>query len=190
MDPQKIRNGIIQVLDGLGLNLNDPNLIDTPDRVTKSFQEILQGLVDTDRQVEEILSATFPCDHREVVIAKNIECFSLCPHHLLPVHYDVVVGYMPGGDGARVVGLSKLYRLVELLAKRPVLQEQMVNDISNALMRIPGCIGAGCIAYGEHHCIKMRGVAQKSAVVVSSSLQGAFMSESMVRSEFMQLARL
>jgi GTP cyclohydrolase IA len=191
MNPQKIRNGIIQVLDGLGLDLDDPNLVDTPDRMTRAYQEICAGLlVDIDYQVEKFLESTFPCDNQQMIVATGIEVFSVCPHHFLPVRYDIKIGYLPGSQGgARALGLSKLARLAKLLAARPILQEQVVTDIVQALMRIPGCVGAGCVARGEHYCMRMRGVAQSGSIVTTSDLRGLFLEDPMVRAEFMQLIK-
>lgn len=187
MDWVKVRRGVVQILEGLELNPSDPNFADTPDRVTRSYQEIFVGLNgNVESQILEMLESTFPCDHQQMIVARQVEVFSMCPHHLLPVRYMITVGYLPGsGDNAKVLGLSKLCRLTGLLAARPVLQEQMVNDVTDALMRIPGCVGAGCIASGEHYCIRMRGVNQSSSVVITSSLRGDFLEDAMVRQEFM-----
>jgi GTP cyclohydrolase IA len=191
MDLPLIRDGVTRILKGVGCDLRDANFRDTPNRVALAYSEIFAGLdVDVDARIREMLDHTFPCEHQQMIVARNVEVFSMCPHHLLPVHYNITVGYLPGASGtARVVGLSKLVRLVKLLAARPVLQEQMVNDISTALMAIPGCAGSGCIASGEHYCILMRGVKQSGATVVTNSLQGEFLTDELVRSEFMALSR-
>lgn len=183
-----VERGTRQVLEGLGCDLSDPNFSATPARVARAYREIFSGLYDVDRQIDEILTRTFPCEHQQMIVARNVEVFGVCPHHLLPVHYLVTVGYMPSEHGS-VLGLSKLCRIAKLLAARPVLQEQVVNDIATALMRIPDCKGAGCIVHGEHLCMRMRGVNQADSVVVTSSLAGVFRDNAMVRSEFMTLYR-
>jgi GTP cyclohydrolase I len=187
MDWQQVYQGVTQVLLGLGLDPTDPNFTNTPDRVTRAYQEMFAGLGDIDYQIGQMLESTFPCAHSQMIVARDVECYSLCPHHLLPVHYRITVGYLPGDD-AQVLGLSKLPRLVTLLSARPVLQEQVVNDITSVLMRVKGCIGAGCIAHGEHYCVKMRGI-KSNASVVTSSMRGAFLEIDSVRSEFMMLAQ-
>jgi GTP cyclohydrolase I len=191
LDQSKIRTGITFILDGLGLDLSDPNFEGTPDRVVRSYMEIFAGLDENvDFQIEQILERTFPCDHQQMIVARQLEIFSMCPHHLLPVHYNISVAYLPGkGEDAKVLGLSKLVRLTELLAARPVLQEQVVNDVTAALMWVPGCIGAGCIAHGAHFCMRMRGVGQTGSVVTTTSLRGEFLTDQMVRSEFLDLVR-
>lgn len=169
-----------------GIDPDDENFVGTPGRVARMYDEILSGMADTDRQVKEILHSAFPCDNNELVLLKDIEAFSLCPHHLLPVHYRVHVAYIPCGT---VVGISKLARLTNVLARRLVLQEQFVADVVTHLMTIPGCLGAACIAEGVHYCMVMRGAKQSQATTVASSLRGAFKVSPEVRMELMNLIR-
>lgn len=188
MDWDKVRQGVVLMLQGLDINLADQNFRDTPDRIVRTYQEIFDGLDQADERIDGILAATFPCEHEQMIVIRNVEVFSVCPHHFLPVHYNVTVAYMPGADrSGRVVGISKPVRLVELMARRPVLQEQMVDDIAEALMSIPGCSGSACVAEGEHHCMRMRGVRQSSASVIASSMKGVFITDHAIRSEFMSL---
>lgn len=184
-DTEMIKSGVRLILIGLGLDPDgDENFIDTPNRVVKAYGEILQGLENTDDKITEILSKSFPCSYSEIVVAKDVNCFGLCPHHLLPVRYSICVGYLPT---ERVLGLSKLCRLVKTLAARPVLHEQLMEDITAALMRVQGCKGAACIGTGEHMCMTMRGVNMPNAMVVASSLKGIFLEKATTRAEFMQL---
>jgi GTP cyclohydrolase I len=188
MDWDRVRTGVVDILVGLGCDLSDPNFLGTPDRVVESYKEIFGGLDEVSQKIEDILSSSFPCSHDQLVVARGMEVYGVCPHHLLPVRYSVVAAYLPGSaPGGRVVGLSKIYRLVKLLAGRPVLQEQMVNDVAEALMHIPGCQGSGVVAHGEHLCVRMRGVQQVDSVVTTSSLRGVFLSDGDVRAEFMSL---
>jgi GTP cyclohydrolase I len=168
----------------LGLDLNDENFDDTPARISRMYREILSGLKDTDKQVEKILNSAFPCNNDQLVLVKDIEAFSICPHHFLPVHYKIHIAYIPS---VRVVGLSKLARLANILAKRPVLQEQFVEDVSSSLMKIEGCLGAACIAEGAHYCMVMRGVRQSQSRTITSSLKGVFLENTGARQELMQL---
>lgn len=176
---------LLQALsEELGLNLNDENFDDTPARISRMYREILSGLKDTDKQVEKILNSAFPCNNDQLVLVKDIEAFSMCPHHFLPVHYKIHIAYIPS---VRVVGLSKLARLANILAKRPVLQEQFVEDVSSSLMKIEGCLGAACIAEGAHYCMVMRGVRQSQSRTITSSLKGVFLEDARARQELMQL---
>jgi len=176
---------LLQALrEELGLDLNDENFDDTPARISRMYREILSGLKDTDKQVEKILNSAFPCNNDQLVLVKDIEAFSMCPHHFLPVHYKIHIAYIPS---VRVVGLSKLARLANILAKRPVLQEQFVEDVSSSLMKIEGCLGAACIAEGAHYCMVMRGVRQGQSRTITSSLKGVFLEDARARQELMQL---
>jgi GTP cyclohydrolase I len=185
-----VRSGVARILAGLDCDSNDPNFAGTPSRVVDVYKEIFDGLDNVPRKIGKILDSAFPCDHDQLVIARGLDVYGVCPHHLLPVHYSMVVGYLPASaPEGLVVGLSKLYRLVKLLASRPVLQERMVNDIAAAVMQIPGCQGSGVVAHGEHLCIRMRGVQQVNSIVTTSSLRGVFLTDGDVRSEFMALCR-
>lgn len=183
----KLEEGARTILEGLrelGLNIDDENFKGTPARVARMYREVLAGIGDTEKEVEHILSSAFPCQNNNLVLVRDIEAFSLCPHHLLPVHYNIHVAYLPNG---KVIGLSKLARLVDVLARRPVLQEQLVEDISTSLMRIEGCMGAACIAEGVHYCMVMRGVKQSRAKTVASSMKGAFLTEDQIKQELLKL---
>lgn len=187
-----IERGVHYILKGLrdefGLNLNDENFKDTPKRVARAYAEIFEGIQDTSKQVNEILDSGFPCQYDGMVIAKNIEAFSMCPHHLLPIKYEISAAYIPSKNG-KVIGISKLSRLVEILAKRPVLQESLCLDITYYLMQLHGCQGAACIVDGIHFCMAMRGVKQSGVHTITSSIKGIFSTESGVKQEFFELIK-
>jgi GTP cyclohydrolase I len=112
----------------------------------------------------------------------------MCPHHLLPVDYIVTVAYLPSRKKeGKVLGLSKLIRLIQILGRRPVMQEQFVCDVADALMKLRGCMGAACLANGRHYCMIMRGVNQPDSVCTASSLRGSF-KKNPTRAEFLSLA--
>jgi len=173
-----IEKGVHYIFKGLkqkfGLDLSDKNFIDTPKRISRAYYEIFEGIEDTDHQVKEILKTSFPSEFDQLITVKGIRCFSMCPHHLLPVDYKVNIGYIPSKKG-QVLGISKLSRLVEILAKRPVLQEQLVEDVTKALLSLKGVVGAACEAHGKHYCMIMRGARQPNAETVTCSLKGVFM---------------
>jgi len=184
-----IAEGTTMILKGLqerlGLDFDDVNFKDTPSRVSRMYNEICSGLKETDEQVEEILKSAFPCTNDHLIVIKDIEVFSLCPHHLLPVHYKIHVGYLPNGE---VLGISKLPRLIEVLAKRPVLQEQLVEDVVSNLMKLDGCLGAGCVAEGKHYCMIMRGAKQSQSTTITSSMKGNFLENGgELKQEFLKL---
>lgn len=169
----------------LGIDTSTADFTDTPARVARMYREVLAGAKNADEQVRAILATAFPCENDQLILVKDIEAFSLCPHHLLPVHYKIHVAYVPKGQ---VLGISKLARLAVILAQRPVIQEQLVHDISTSLMKIAGVLGSGCIAEGVHYCMAMRGARQSQAKTVTSSLKGIFLENSRaVKQELMEL---
>lgn len=183
-----IEKGVHYILKGLkdefGLDLTDKNFKDTPKRVARAYYEIFEGIKDTKEQIKNILSSSFPSELSEMIISRDIHVYSMCPHHLLPVEYYIDVGYIPGGQ---VLGISKLARLVEVLARRPVLQETLTNEIVKYLDKSLKVRGSICRVRGVHFCMKMRGVRQNSEMV-TSAIQGVFMDEKKgARSEFLQL---
>jgi GTP cyclohydrolase IA len=191
---RSIEKGVHYLFKGLKLafklDLKDDNFKETPQRVARAYAEIFEGVENTDAQVKDILATGFPCESSQMVLIKDIRAFSMCPHHLLPVDYTITVAYLPSRKKhGKVLGLSKLARLVEILARRPVLQEKLVHDVASALMTLKGCRGAACLAKGRHYCMIMRGVKQPDSVTVTSSLKGAFLTNATVRGEFLSLAR-
>ena len=187
-----VEEGMQLILTGLrdrfGLEIGNGNFDGTPERVSRMYDEIFAGLQDTEKQIEGLLSSSFPADYDQMILARDVEAFSMCPHHFLPVHYSISVAYIPSQKGA-VLGLSKLIRLVELLARRPVLQEQLTEDITRHLMRLNNCIGAACVVRGIHYCMIMRGVKQSRVATITSSLKGVFFDKPEARQEFMELAK-
>jgi len=186
-----IEKGVHFILKGLndefGLDLKDVNFKDTPKRVARAYYEIFEGVKNTKEQTKEILDSSFPSDLNEMIISKNIHVYSMCPHHLLPVEYDISVGYIPDG---RVLGISKLSRLVEILAKRPVLQETLTHEIVDYLNMSLGVKGAICKIEGVHFCMKMRGVKQQNSKMITSAISGAFKDKNNgARTEFLQLIK-
>ncbi len=188
-----VERGVQYILKGLkddyGLDLQDENFKDTPKRIARAYAEIFEGVKNTDQQVRNILCSAFPCEYNQLILARGIEVFSMCPHHFLPVQYKIHAAYIPTTGGG-VIGISKLSRLVEVLAKRPVLQEQLVEDVTKYLMQLDGCSGAACVAEGIHFCMAMRGVKQHNSITVTSSLKGVFYDKPEARQELMQLIKM
>ncbi len=178
----KIEEGVRYILEGLhdefGLNLQDENFRDTPKRVARAYYEMCCG-INCQEEIDNILSTSFPAKYGGMVVAKGIQCFSLCPHHLLPVEYSVNVGYIPKD---RTIGLSKIPRIVELLAKAPKLQEDFTWDIVEALKRID-CKGVIVQVDGKHMCMGSRGAKQPNVHTLTSSIYGVF-ERPEVREEF------
>lgn len=186
-DEQKIENSILLLLEGIGINHKDENFLKTPERVVKSYKELLKGhSVDLDEEIKSIFQASFPSNYSGIVLITNIKCFSVCPHHLLPVEYIVDVGYISEN---RMVGISKLPRLVELLAKRLVLQETFTEDITANLIKFLKANGAMAVVRGKHMCMRMRGIEKPDADTITSSAAGIFLTDVSARQEFLQLTK-
>jgi len=172
------------ILNGLGLDLNDANFKETPDRILRSYYEIFEG-IDNDEKIEKILSTSFPTKYDGMIIENPIRCYSMCPHHFLPVIYDVSIGYIPIKGG---LGLSKLPRLVQHLAKAPKLQEDFTKEIVDVFNKKIKPKGVIVIVQGEHLCMHMRGIRKPECSTITSSFHGCF-KDGKVRSEFLSLVK-
>lgn len=173
------------ILTSLGLDLNDPNFTETPIRITKMYNEIFAGLLDGELEdLERHITKTFPTDYHGIVAIKDIHTWGVCPHHFLPVEYTIDVGYIPRH---KVLGLSKLPRVVELLSSRPVLQEQLTDDIVQYLERFLDPEGVIVQVKGRHHCMIVRGVKTEQAYAVTSAITGIFRMTPSVKQEFYDL---
>jgi GTP cyclohydrolase I len=173
------------LLKALGVDIKDVNFLETPQRVARSYQEIFHGLNDIKDEEEKLLKKAFPSDNDEMVIIKDIHVFSMCPHHLLPVEMIVHVGYVPKG---KVIGLSKIPRIVDLYAKRPVLQEQLAVDIADSLMYHLKPLGAAVVIQGRHYCMIMRGTQKRESWTITSCVRGVFRDPNeKARDEFLKL---
>lgn len=174
---------MIKGLEAMGMDVDIANFGGTPKRVGRAYYEIFAGCENTDKQVEDILKTAFPCEGDVGMIVEGpITTFSMCPHHLLPVEYQIYVGYIPK-ENQGVLGLSKLARLAEVYSKRPVLQEQLGKDIVSALGSL-NVDGAACFIRGKHMCMRMRGIKKPEASTTTCALYGSFKEDQSTREEF------
>jgi GTP cyclohydrolase I len=169
---------------GLGLDLTDPNFVDTPARVARSYSEIFQGLETADEHIHEIFRQSFPTKYDGIVQEKGITVFSMCPHHFLPIRYEVSLGYVPD---QKALGLSKLARIVELVAKLPSLQETFTERIVDEIDDHIKPRGVICVVKGAHYCMQMRGVKQKDTWTTTSSARGVFLEKEEMELKFYNL---
>lgn len=169
------------ILAALGEDPDREGLRKTPDRVMRAYRYFTKGYEEDPRAV--IGDAMFTEDYSEMIIVKDIDFFSLCEHHLLPFFGRVHVAYIPHG---RIVGISKIARMVETYARRLQVQERMTDQIANTIGDVLGARGVGVVVEAEHMCMRMRGVEKPNSVVVTSSLVGVFR-EKETRLEFNQL---
>jgi len=187
-DETLVELAVYNLIKGLGINLKDPdidsifkdNFQGTPKRVARAFRELCRGLYERDK-IEEILSTTFPCDYDEMVVVTDIEAVGVCPHHLMPVRYKIHVGYIPSKNGM-VLGLSKIPRLVCLLAARPVLQEQLTKDIADIFEANLEPLGVMVVVNGVRSCIQR----QVDGLRITSVTRGVF-EDALAKTEFLNL---
>jgi len=180
----EIKLAYTQILESIGEDLGRDGLIDTPTRAAKAMDFLTQGYKQT---LEEVLNgAVFESDSDEMVIVRDIEMYSLCEHHLLPFIGKCHVAYLPRG---KVIGLSKVARIVDMYARRLQIQEALTQQIANAVQEVSGGIGVGVIIESQHMCMMMRGVQKQNSSMTTSSMLGRFRSDTNTRNEFLSLIK-
>jgi GTP cyclohydrolase I len=173
---------IRQLLADIGEDPSREGLVDTPKRVEKSMRFLTSGYkADVDVMLN---NALFTVDYNEMVIVKDIDFYSLCEHHLLPFFGKCHVAYIPNG---KVVGLSKIPRLVDIFARRLQVQERLTNQIAETLTEKIKPLGVAVVTEATHLCMSMRGVEKQNSVAVTSAMLGAFRNDARTRSEFLNL---
>ena len=183
IDEAKIKEAVTAMIKAIGEDPEREGLVGTPNRVAEMYSELFMGL---DRDPKEELSVSFEEGHREMVILRDIPFYSMCEHHLLPFYGVAHVGYIPNSEG-RVVGASKLARVVEIVSKRPQIQERMTTQIADAIASGINPDGVVVVVQAEHLCMIMRGIKKPGSAVVTSALRGIFKSKPETRSEFFTL---
>ena len=175
---------VTEMLLALGEKPGRNGLLKTPERVAKALAFMTQGY---QRDIDHLLNgALFPIEYDEMVIVKDIDFFSMCEHHLLPFFGRVHVGYLPN---KKVVGLSKIPRIVDTFSRRLQVQERLTVQIAETLSNKLNAHGVGVVVEARHLCMMMRGVEKQNTVAVTSSMLGAFRSQSQTRVEFLKLIR-
>jgi len=171
------------ILEAIGEDPDREGLLDTPRRVADMYAEVFAGM-----QIDphDYLSVGFEEQHKEMVILKDVPFTSICEHHLLPFVGKAHVGYIPNG---RIVGLSKLARVVEGFARRPQLQERLTSQIADTIVEAIDPRGVGVVIEAQHMCMIIRGVKKPGSTMVTSAMRGLFKSNPPTRSEFLQFVR-
>jgi GTP cyclohydrolase I len=173
-----------RIIAAMGENLQREGLRDTPMRAAKAMEFLTRGYRQT---LEEVVGgAVFPSDNDEMVVVSNIELYSLCEHHLLPFIGKAHVAYIPRG---KVLGLSKVARIVDMYARRLQIQENLTLQIAEAMREVTGSPGVGVIVEARHMCMMMRGVEKQNSVMKTSVMLGHFRSSAQTRNEFLALLR-
>ncbi len=180
----QLESHIRSMLELIGENPDREGLLDTPKRVSKAMHFLTSGYSLT---VEEVVrDALFEEQCEEMVIVRDVEFYSLCEHHMLPFFGRAHVGYLPRG---RVIGLSKIARVVDVYARRLQVQERLTTQIASGLLDVLNAHGVAVVLEASHFCMVMRGVQKQNSKTVTSSMLGAFRDDSRSRSEFMELIR-
>jgi len=183
VDQDKIRLAMTSMLEAIGDDPCRDGVRDTPQRVAAMYSELFSG-VDIDPRAE--LTVDFEVGYEEMVILRDIPFYSMCEHHLLPFYGIAHVGYVPS-RGGKVVGVSKLARVVEICARRPQLQERMTKQIADAIFDSLQPDGVAVVIKAEHLCMVMRGIKKPGSSVITSSVRGIFRSKAATRTEFLSL---
>jgi GTP cyclohydrolase I len=180
--------GFTKILEGLSFlgydTVHDANFTETADRAARAFAEMNLCSNSVDEEVEHMFSRTFPAKYDEMVISKHNIAFGVCPHHLLPIIYRISVAYIPK---TKVLGISKLSRLAHLLARRPVLQEDLTESFASLLHHKLESHGGAAYVEGLHLCMAARGPHSHEARVVTSAVHGVFRDQHETRAEFLKL---
>jgi GTP cyclohydrolase I len=171
-----------QIIEALGENPDREGLRDTPKRAAKAMEFLTQGY---HQSVEKIVNgALFQSDNDEMVLVKNIELYSLCEHHLLPFIGKCHVAYVPNG---KIIGLSKIARIVDMHARRLQVQENLSKEIAQTMLNVTGASGVGVIIEAQHLCMMMRGVEKQNSVMTTSVMLGILREDPRSRAEFLSL---
>ena len=182
-DEAKIRAAVASIIEAIGEDPQREGLVDTPARVAEMYAELFMGI---NKDPREELSVCYEVGHREMVVVRDIPFYSMCEHHLLPFYGTAHIGYIPDAQG-RVVGLSKLARVVEIVASRPQIQERMTTEIADAIMDGLKPSGVAVVVQAEHLCMIMRGVKKPGSNIITSAIRGAFRTHPESRAEFFSL---
>jgi len=184
VDLKKIERGVKLILEGIGEDPKRPGLKETPQRVARMFSEIMGGINENPAKQLRVIQGE---KHDEMVLIKNIPLYSMCEHHLLPFAGVAHIAYIP--KGGRIVGLSKIARVVDILSRRLQVQERLTKQIADLIMEHLKPLGVMVVIEAEHMCMSMRGAKKPKSLTVTSGIRGSFRTHSATRSEAMTLIR-
>ncbi len=185
LNQEKIQNLIKDLLIEIGEDPSREGLIQTPRRVAEAYEFLCSGY---EQNIEKVLNnAIFTEKYDEMVLVKNIDFYSMCEHHMLPFYGKVHVAYIPNG---KIVGLSKIPRIVEVFARRLQVQERMTQQIADTIDKYLEPIGVGVVSEAYHMCMMMRGVEKQNSSATTSAMHGIFKEDEKTRNEFLSLIKL
>ena len=185
IDKERLEQITKELLEIVGEDTNREGLLKTPTRVAKSWEFLSQGY---NQDLDEIVNgALFEEAAKDMVIVKDIEFYSLCEHHLIPFYGKAHVGYIPNG---KIIGLSKIPRIIDFYARRLQVQERLTNQIATCIQDLLNPKGVAVIMEGRHFCMLMRGVQKQNSIASTSSMLGTFKEKSTTRNEFLKLVEV
>ncbi len=185
MDKKMIEDGVRMILKGIGEDLNREGIIKTPKRVAAMYEEIFSGI---GKDPADALGPMFDENHDEIIIVKNIPFYSVCEHHLVPFVGKAHIAYVPNKTG-KIIGLSKLARVFEIVARRPQVQERLTTIVADTIMKKIEPRGVMIVVEAEHLCMSMRGVKKPNTMTVTSAVRGLFRKNPASRAEAMALIK-
>lgn len=185
MNKEIVEKNVKTLLEEMGEDPNREGLIRTPHRVAKAYEFLTQGYT---KDIQKIVNgAIFEEKYDEMVIVKDIDFYSMCEHHLLPFYGKVHIAYVPNG---KIIGLSKLPRIVDVFARRLQIQERLTQEIADTLDEILQPKGVAVVAEGYHMCMMMRGVEKQNSITTTSAVHGLFQEDARTRTEFLNLINM
>ena len=185
MDKKMIEDGVRMILKGIGEDLNREGIVKTPKRVAVMCEEIFSGI---GKDPADALGPMFDENHDEIILVKNIHFYSVCEHHLVPFVGKAHIAYVPNKTG-KIIGLSKLTRVFEIVAKRPQVQERLTTIVADTIMSKIEPRGVMVVVEAEHLCMSMRGVKKPNIITVTSAVRGLFRKNPASRAEAMALIK-
>lgn len=182
IDKERVKAAVREILIAIGDDPDREGLLETPDRVARMYEEIFAGLHKDPKEEVKVFQEE---NHEEMVLVKNIPLYSVCEHHLLPFIGMAHVVYIP--RKGKIMGLSKLARIVDIVSKKPQLQERLSSEVADTIMETINPLGVAVVVEAEHLCMTMRGIRKPGAKTLTSALRGIIKTEAKTRSEVMSL---
>lgn len=183
IDVDKIENAFRDILDALGENVKREGLEDTPKRVAQSYGELFSGLF---QNPEDVLKRTFEVEKNDLIVEKNIDFYSMCEHHFLPFFGTVDIAYIPN---KKIIGFGHIITALEILAKRPQLQERLGSELADCIFEVLQCEGVMVIIKARHLCMTMRGSKKENSRIITVACRGSFENDSIKRMEAITLLK-
>lgn len=184
MDKEKIKKAVTELLKAIDEDPNRLGLRKTPDRIARMYEELLFGRA---QDIKDILQVTQNLKHDGIVLIKNVPFYSICEHHMLPFFGECHIAYIPNNN--KVVGISKLARVVDVMSKRLQVQERLTTEIADAIMKNLKPKGVAVAVNARHLCIEMRGIKKPGTYMVTTAVRGQFIKDTRARREFLKLIK-